>query len=190
MTSASPEQYGNAVERETIPSTKSPHHDSSKHDQATTETVIDALNNPTVQRQPSHSPRPSTSSSSMSTTSQAPPEKKKKVHLNESLKLNLSRFKDILTSSFIDSSLVLHILPAPLLRQPNMDRYPPSYHRHSISLRRRCAIPSDGYHLWSARQRPQHRIMRRWGCGVPILASRTPSQHQQKGRHDHMDRRD
>ncbi|KAM0219721.1 hypothetical protein ACHAPA_003791 [Fusarium lateritium] len=81
MASASPEQHGNAVERETISSTEPVHHDSSKHDQATTETVIDVLNNPTVERQPSHSPRPSTRSSSVSTTSQTPPEKKKKKTL-------------------------------------------------------------------------------------------------------------
>ncbi|WZH48089.1 P-loop containing nucleoside triphosphate hydrolase protein [Fusarium acuminatum] len=80
MASPPPEQHGNAVERDTISSTQPAHHDFPKHDQAITDTVIDVLNNPTVERQPSHSPRPSTRSSSVSTTSQTPPEKKKTLH--------------------------------------------------------------------------------------------------------------
>ncbi|KAG5662235.1 hypothetical protein KAF25_004474 [Fusarium avenaceum] len=79
MASASLEKHGNAVEREVASSTEPTHHDSPKHDQTTTDTVIDVLNNHTVERQPSHSPRPSTRSSSVFTTSQTPPEKKKKT---------------------------------------------------------------------------------------------------------------
>ncbi|KAF5233671.1 hypothetical protein FANTH_12470 [Fusarium anthophilum] len=77
MASASPEQHNNAMTSSNSASEPIPH-DSLKTDPATTETSIPALNDPTVERPPSHSPRPSTRSSTMSAESHTPPEKKKK----------------------------------------------------------------------------------------------------------------
>ncbi|KAJ4127241.1 hypothetical protein NW768_008869 [Fusarium equiseti] len=57
------------------------HNEPVKDDATATETVVDVLNNSTIERQLSHSPRPSTRSSSVSSTSQTPPEQKKKKTL-------------------------------------------------------------------------------------------------------------
>ncbi|PCD29005.1 hypothetical protein AU210_011549 [Fusarium oxysporum f. sp. radicis-cucumerinum] len=77
MASTSPEQHDNAATSRNSAS-EPPHHDFTKADPATTETLIHALNDPTVERPPSHSPRPSTRSSAISAASHTPPEKKKK----------------------------------------------------------------------------------------------------------------
>jgi hypothetical protein len=78
MASPSPERQDNAMSKEESGINGPVHHESTKDGAAATETVVDVLNNSTIERQLSHSPRPSTRSSSMSATSQTPPEKKKK----------------------------------------------------------------------------------------------------------------
>ncbi|KAG5792113.1 hypothetical protein H9Q69_008832 [Fusarium xylarioides] len=77
MASASPEQLDNAATSSNSASEPTPH-DSTKADPATTETFIHALNDPTVERPPTYSSRPSTRSSAISAPSHIPPEKKKK----------------------------------------------------------------------------------------------------------------
>jgi len=81
MASPSPERQDNAMSKEEYGINGPVHHESTKDGAAATETVVDVLNNSTIERQLSHSPRPSTRSSSVSATSQTPPEKKKKVSL-------------------------------------------------------------------------------------------------------------
>jgi hypothetical protein len=78
MASPSPERQDNAMSKEESGINGPVYHESTKDGAAATETVVDVLNNSTIERQLSHSPRPSTRSSSMSATSQTPPEKKKK----------------------------------------------------------------------------------------------------------------
>ncbi|KAF4447632.1 hypothetical protein F53441_8836 [Fusarium austroafricanum] len=79
MVSASPEQHSNAAGKNKTPSTEPAHHEATKVDAATTEAVINVLNNSAIERQPSHSPRPSTRASPVAVTSQTPPEKKNKT---------------------------------------------------------------------------------------------------------------
>ncbi|CAG7563541.1 unnamed protein product [Fusarium equiseti] len=79
MASPSPERQDNAMSKEEFGNNGPVHHESTKDGAATTETVVDVLSNSTIERQLSHSPRPSTRSSSVSATSQTPPEKKKKT---------------------------------------------------------------------------------------------------------------
>ncbi|KAI1045265.1 hypothetical protein LB505_004996 [Fusarium chuoi] len=77
MASASPEQHDNAAISSDSASEPT-RHDSTKADPATTETLIHALSDPTFERPPSHSPRPSTRSSAISAPSHTPPKKREK----------------------------------------------------------------------------------------------------------------
>ncbi|KAF5630391.1 ATPase [Fusarium sp. NRRL 52700] len=91
MASASPEQHGNASTSSNS-SIEPTAHDSIKAGPATTETLVHALNVPTVERPPSDSPRPST----MSAASQEPPEGKKKASSSKTSLLSFFTYFQLL----------------------------------------------------------------------------------------------
>lgn len=171
MASASPEQQSNAADKnepsnetpivtpvdgpkdnvENVAVDDAPAKDvTTKDAPAPTENATEVVNTATIERQPTHSPRPSTRSSSVSATSQTPPVEKRKVSLNMGKAPG-----HLLRPLLVGLSVILYLLPTSLLRQAVMDRYNSSHCWHHCRHRRRCAVPSNGYHLRSGRQRPQ-----------------------------------